>query len=469
VEVESKDELGHLARSFNNMAEHLKRSTTSIDNLNREIAQRKQVEEQVRQKNEFLNNILESLTHPFYVVNPDDYTIIIANSAAKQNLVENASGKLTSHKLSHRRDEPCDAAEGRCPLEEIKKTGKPVVLEHIHYDKDHNQRYVEVHAYPILDDKGKLSEVIEYSLDITERKQAEAELKAAQDELIQTAHRAGMAEVATDVLHNVGNVLNSINISASCIQEKMLKIKVTNLNKVVDMITEHTDDLVTFLTEDQRGKHIPLYLKEVTKLITNEHTDIAEKIRTLMANVEHIKQIIKAQQGYAKAGGFEVFTDIKEVIEDAVEINSDGLTRQKVSVRLDLDELPKIHLDKQRILQILVNLISNAKHALSKSEQSEKLLAIRCYKYGEDKLRVEVKDNGVGIAEENIARIFRHGFTTREGGHGFGLHSSAVAAQDMGGSLTVQSDGLGQGATFTMELPLRTKQELQNLQDCTLG
>lgn len=473
---ESNDEIGYLTKVFNTMLEQIQRRdselidaknqlearvqertselTVANEELSREVSERVKVEEQARHQNEFLNNILESLTHPFYVVNADDYIIRIANSAAKQNFEENAFGKLTCHKLTHKRDEPCETKEDPCPIEIIRKTGKPVVLEHIHYDKDHNQKYVEVHAYPILDNEGKLSEIIEYSLDITERKRAEAELKAAQDELVETAHRAGMAEVATDVLHNVGNVLNSINISASFIKEKVLSSKAENLNKVIDMLTEHTGDLGAFLTKDERGKHIPLYLHEATKHIIKEHADIAEKIRSLTSNVDHIKQIIKAQQGYAKVGGVEVIIDIKEIIEDAVEINSASLARHKISLKLDLDELPKIHLDKQRILQILVNLISNAKHALSKNEPREKLLFIRCFKYGEDSLRIEVEDNGVGIAKENIAKIFRHGFTTREGGHGFGLHSSALAAQEMGGSLTVHSDGPGFGAIFTLELPL---------------
>jgi signal transduction histidine kinase len=307
----------------------------------------------------------------------------------------------------------------------------------------------------------------ELTKEVIERKRAEAELKAAQDELVDTAHRAGMAEVATDVLHNVGNVLNSINISAGFIREKVLNSKAENLNKVIDMLREHTGDLGMFLTQDERGKHIPLYLTEATKHIIHEHADIAEKLRSLTKNVEHIKQIIKAQQGYARAGGVEVLIDIKEIIEDAVEINSISLARHKVNLKLELDELPKTHLDKQRILQILVNLISNAKHALSNNEQKEKLLAIRCYKYGEKKLRIEVQDNGVGINEENIAKIFRHGFTTREGGHGFGLHSSALAAQEMDGSLTVQSDGPGHGATFILELPLRIKQTSKSLQGYT--
>ena len=298
-------------------------------------------------------------------------------------------------------------------------------------------------------------------------KERTAELKAAQEKIVESAHKAGMAEVAADVLHNVGNVLNSINVSANFIQDTVLNSKVKNLKKVIDMISDHAEDLGTFITQDERGKHIPVFLREAAKLLVHENEDITKKLHSLTKNVEYIKQIIKAQQGYARAGGVEVYTNINEVIEDAVEINSASLTRHQIDLKLDLAKLPEIRLDKQRVLQILVNLITNAKHALNKSDQKEKSLVIRCYKHGENSLRIDVKDNGVGIPKENIAKIFRHGFTTREGGHGFGLHSSALAAKEMGGCLTVHSDGLGSGSMFTLELPMKIKHAIQSSQGTT--
>lgn len=298
---------------------------------------------------------------------------------------------------------------------------------------------------------------------------AEEELERTHQRLIKTSHQAGMAEVATDVLHNVGNVLNSINVSANYIQDTVLDSKAKNLKKVIDMISEHVEDLSTFLTQDERGKHIPVYLSEAAKLLVHEHSGISEKVRSLMKNVEHVKQIIKAQQGYARAGGVKVLMNINEVIEDAIEINSAILSREEVHLELDLAELPKVHLDKQRVLQILVNLITNAENALSDSDQQDKLLVIRCYQHSKDTLRIDVEDNGVGIPKENLAKIFRHGFTTRKDGHGFGLHSSALTAIELGGGLTVHSDGLGHGATFTLELPFRTKTENQKSGDRTSG
>ena len=294
--------------------------------------------------------------------------------------------------------------------------------------------------------------------EVADRQQAEAELKTTQEKLIAAAHRAGMAEVATDILHNVGNVLNSINLCASSIRNTVFNSRTKSLKRVVDMIVARSNDLGTFITEDERGKHIPVFLAEAAKLMVQEQADIAEKIQSLTKNLQHVKQIVQAQQGYARAGGVEVLTRVSEVIEDAVEINRAGLERHGVGFRLELADLPKVYMDKQRVLQILVNLISNGKYALSHSEQQENLLIIRAYRQGENELRIEVADNGVGIAEENIPKIFTHGFTTKKHGHGFGLHSSAIAAREIGGALCAHSDGPGCGATFTVALPFKSEE-----------
>ena len=224
---------------------------------------------------------------------------------------------------------------------------------------------------------------------------------------------------------------------------------------MASIINEHTDDLGTFLTEDPQGKHIPVYLTEVSKCLQSERTDIIGKLRGLADNVQHIKDIVSTQQSYAKVLGVEVQTSISKLAEDAIQINSAGLERHGTRLIREFEKLPDVEIDKQKALQILVNLVSNAKYALSGSNRDEKLLTIRIYKHGEKRFRIEVADNGVGISEDNLTKIFSHGFTTKKGGHGFGLHSSALAAKEIGGSLTVHSDGVGQGATFTLELPFK--------------
>jgi len=291
--------------------------------------------------------------------------------------------------------------------------------------------------------------------EIAERKRVEADLKAAQETLIETAHRAGMAEVAADVLHNVGNVLNSINVSTTLVVEKLTNSELANLEKLASLINDHTEDIGTFLTEHPQGKHIPVYLTEVSKCLTDEQAEVVSRLRVLTDNVEHIKEIISMQQSYAKVSGVEAQTSLAKLVEDAIQINSAGLERHGTRLVREFEEFPDVEIDKQKVLQILVNLISNAKYALSGSNKEEKLLTVRIYKHFEDRFRIEVADNGVGISQDNLAKIFSHGFTTKKDGHGFGLHSSALAAKEMGGALTAHSDGVGQGATFTLELPFK--------------
>jgi signal transduction histidine kinase/HAMP domain-containing protein len=284
---------------------------------------------------------------------------------------------------------------------------------------------------------------------------AQEELENMHQSLIVTSHQAGMAEVAADVLHNVGNVLNSINVSTTLITGKVTNSEVANLEKVARIVNEHIDEIGTFLTEHPQGKHIPVYLTEVSKCLHAEQTDIIEKLQVLTDNVQHIKDIISMQQAYAKVSAIEVQISPARLVEDAIRINSAGLQRHGTRLVREFEELPDVEIDKQRVLQILVNLISNAKYALSDSKKRERLVTVRICKPKEGRFRIEVADNGVGIPEENLTRIFSHGFTTKEGGHGFGLHGSALAAKELGGSLTVHSDGVEQGATFTLELPFK--------------
>jgi len=323
------------------------------------------------------------------------------------------------------------------------------------YIRNGQEMIVQTVKTPIKDEQDNIVGILGIFWDITDLKHAEAELKATQGKLIETARRAGMAEVAADVLHNVGNVLNSINVSSTVIREKVTSSEVANLEKVASIINEHTDDLGTFLTEHPQGKHIPVYLTEVSKCLQNEQTDIIDRLKVLTDNIQHIKEIVSMQQSYAKVSGVEVQTSLSKLAEDAIQINSAGLERHGARLIREFEELGDVEIDKQKVLQILVNLVSNAKYALSGSKREEKLLTIRIYKHCEERFRIEVSDNGVGITKDNLAKIFSYGFTTKKDGHGVGLHSSALAAKEVGGTLSVHSDGLGQGATFTLELPFK--------------
>ena len=290
--------------------------------------------------------------------------------------------------------------------------------------------------------------------DLTERKQAEEGLALAQKRLLESSRAAGMAEVATSVLHNVGNVLNSVNVSATVISDRLRKSRLSILNQVVGGLREHEGDLADFLTRDAKGQRFPSLLSHLNDNLRSEQSALLQEAESLRKNIDHIKEIVAMQQGYAKVAGVTERVKVIDLVEDALRLNAESLVRHQVQVRHECDpEVPVITVDKHKVIQILVNLVRNAKHACEDSGRVNKELTL-LVSSGKGQVKISVADNGVGIPRESLTRIFSFGFTTRKNGHGFGLHSGALAAKELGGSLVAFSEGPGCGAIFTLDLPL---------------
>ncbi|MFZ0552885.1 MAG: PAS domain S-box protein [Steroidobacteraceae bacterium] len=288
--------------------------------------------------------------------------------------------------------------------------------------------------------------------DITKRRLAEEELERVHKQLLVASRQAGMAEVATNVLHNVGNVLNSVNVSANIVSERIRKSKSAGLARVAALLRDHASDLTTFLNTPQ-GKHLPVYLAELAAELIAERDVASAELGVLRGNVEHIKEIVAMQQNYARRGGLTDKVDMRALVEDSLRMNDGAFNRHGITLVREFQETPQITVDKHKVLQILVNVIRNAKYACAESDNPEKRVTVRVWA-ADGAMSIAIVDTGVGIPAENLERIFGHGFTTRKEGHGFGLHSCALAAKDLGGSLQAQSAGAGRGATFTLTLPL---------------
>lgn len=302
------------------------------------------------------------------------------------------------------------------------------------------QAFIE-HSYRVVEDKVRVRT---------------HQLEQTQEALVKAARSAGMAEIATSVLHNVGNVLNSLNVSVSVVAAKVQESPVQNLGDAVELLFDHKSDLAQFLTDSDQGREIPGYLRMVAEVMADEQTALLGEVRSLEKNVEHIKRIVAVQQSHARTTSVIESVNMPEVINDALEVNCASAGWNDIKVRREIAELPAISTDKHVVLQILINLLTNARHALSASNRTDKELIVRGRVASRDDrefLVVEVADNGMGIDQANLTRIFNHGFTTKKDGHGFGLHSAANAIKQLGGSIHVHSDGLGTGATFTLELP----------------
>ena len=324
-------------------------------------------------------------------------------------------------------------------------------IEHVLVTPQQRIRTVLSSARRLMGPGGELLGAVVAAQDITERRRAEQELEEVHKQLLIASRQAGMAEVATNVLHNVGNVLNSVNVSASLVAERIKKSKSAGLARVAALLGSQTD-LAAFMAGPQ-GRHLPAYLQELADELESERDASVTELATLRANVEHIKEIVAMQQGYAKRGGITDTLDMRLLVEDSLRMNEGAFSRHGVTIVRDFAEVPLIQVDKHKVLQILVNVIRNAKYACAEKQGGDKRVTVRI-RANAAAIVVTVSDTGVGIPPENLERIFSHGFTTRAEGHGFGLHSSALAAREIGGSLYAGSPGLGLGATFTLTLPL---------------
>jgi PAS domain S-box-containing protein len=331
-------------------------------------------------------------------------------------------------------------------------------IEKRYIKKDGGIVWARVTVAPSSDPDGTLYGAVGILEDISERKAAEAEIDRVHKELIRASRQAGMAEVATNVLHNVGNVLNSLNVSANLVTDKVRNLKAESLARLVTLLQANAAALGTFLVEDERGKRIPDFLAQLSGHLLSTQRSLLAELESLTHNISHIKDIVATQQTYAKRCGVTETVDVATLVEDSLAMNRGAFARHGVTLTREFAAVPQITVDKHKVLQILVNLERNAKYACDASGRSDKNVTVRIAPL-DGSVQIQVIDNGVGISAENMQRIFTHGFTTKKEGHGFGLHGGALTAREIGGSLTVCSDGIGRGATFTLKLPLNPPEE----------
>jgi PAS domain S-box-containing protein len=327
-----------------------------------------------------------------------------------------------------------------------------VDLEKRYTRKDGSILWVRVTTALVREGDAAPEYSVEFLRDISARKESGEELERVHKQLMIASRQAGMAEVATNVLHNVGNILNSVNISASLVIERVKQSKAPGVSRLAALLHEKGTAVGEFLAHDERGKRIPEYLTSLGEQLAGDQKMALEELASLRDNLEHIKDTVAMQQSYAKLCGVTETVAVVDLVEDSLRLNAGAFVRHGVTLRREFSEVPPITVDKHKVLQILVNLVRNAKYACDESGRSDKLITLRVDSAAPG-VRISVIDNGVGIPAENMSRLFTHGFTTRVDGHGFGLHSGALAAQELGGSLRVTSDGPGRGAAFILELP----------------
>jgi NO-binding membrane sensor protein with MHYT domain/two-component sensor histidine kinase len=312
--------------------------------------------------------------------------------------------------------------------------------------------HLEAHARIFCDERGEPLRILGVSWDVTDEVLQEERRRELQSQLREASRDAGMAEVATGVLHSVGNVLNSLGVSASLVRSRLRESRVGNVQRVASLLNEPG-----FL-ETGRGRQTPGYLAQLGEHLAAENQSLQAEVDAITAHVGHIRTIVAAQQANARRGGVTEAVNIAELIDNTVAIHF--AMAVDVSIRREYDPLPMVTLDRHKLIQILGNLLSNARHALEDQTEGQRTLILRLHSRAQGWFVIEIEDSGIGIEPEPLKRLFEFGFTTRKEGHGFGLHSSSILAKELGGHLAGFSQGRHRGAQFALRLPLATHAEM---------
>jgi len=447
-------ELGHLVQTFNEMLAHIESQDKALK-VSRDM--------EINESREKLRSLIHSIDGIVWESTPHkayDFTFI--SSQIMRILGYTPEACLNQPGFWRQKLHAEDSAR-------VLQTCADMLAERQSYNQEYrvlgaDSRWVSIReSVTILVERGKPISLRGIFQDVTEQNIAAEQLEALNRKLVETSRCVGMAEIATGVLHNVGNVLNSVSVSATLVNDRLRRSKAGNLRRAAAMLRQQNGHLAEFLTEDPKGKMLPDYLCKVADELADEQDHAILEMSCVGQHIEHIKEIVAMQQTYAKVSGALESVSAAEMVEEAVQMNVAGFERHLIRVVRETEpDLPLVRAERHKVLQILINLLRNAKHALDEKAAEDRKLIIRVTRLTPERVGVAICDNGVGIALENMVKIFNHGFTTKQDGHGFGLHSGANAAKEMGGRLTVQSKGLGQGATFTLELPVAKSEKTEN-------
>jgi PAS domain S-box-containing protein len=431
------DELGRLAESFNEMLSRIESQDAALN-----LSQQK------------MAALIHSIDGIVWERTPDTSRFTFISRQSEKILGYAPQAWLDQPNFWEQKLDPQDAAKIIQTGRELAKRGEPYSYEYRMIAADGRTVWIRESGM-VLMENGQPVAMRGIFLDITRQKSDARQLDKLNRQLMDTSRQAGMAEVATGVLHNVGNVLNSVSVSATLVVERLGRLKVDNLRRAATLLREQNGHLAEFLTNDPKGKVIPEYLATVTDQLASQQTKLIAQMNSVGQHIEHIKEIVAMQQSYAKVSGVCENLAAAGLMEDALRMNAAAFDRHHIEVvREFADNTPPVHVDRHKVLQILINILRNAKYAMDAQSGRDKRLVVRVGMASPDRVKITIADNGVGIAPDHLTSIFNHGFTTKKDGHGFGLHSGANAAKEMGGSLTAHSAGPGKGAEFTLELPV---------------
>lgn len=321
-----------------------------------------------------------------------------------------------------------------------------------------NYRWYEGICGPSVPVDGKFTVISGVAVDITERRNSELEIERLNSQLVDTARRAGMSEIATSILHNIGNVLNSANTTTAMIHEELNHLAYQRLIPVTQLIKDHKGDLAEYIKNDETGSKLPEYLIALNERIISSNEHMKTEINSLIKNLHHISEITSKHKSISGVSGINENLKLSSIINEAISICAMDIRFHNITIMKDLVFDAPIYSDKHKLIQIAVNLIKNAVESLAACTHiPEKIITISTSLHDNETNKtvlLNVSDNGLGIDNDTLKNLFKFGFTTKKDGHGFGLHGSALTASELNATLSAHSDGKLKGAKFTLSIDL---------------
>ncbi|MDI6401690.1 two-component regulator propeller domain-containing protein [Balneolaceae bacterium ANBcel3] len=279
------------------------------------------------------------------------------------------------------------------------------------------------------------------------------ELQNTRDQLVEKAHKAGMADLATNVLHDVGNILNSVNVSTSIICQTINNSHLKNLRKANELLKNNLDSLENFILKNPKGKTLMEYYVKLDQPLTREYEQLKTQNERLSDKIDLIIDVIAAQQNFSVAGKIKESYALHNVIDDTLKITANSVIPNSIKVKKIFKETEPVLIEKTKIIHVIVNLLKNAAESIDLQQPAHREITLRTWQ-DERSVYLSVSDTGTGFNKETGKKLFKHGFTNKPHGHGFGLHGCANYMKEMNGSIRAESEGPGKGATFSLSLPI---------------